>query len=299
MLALVTLAVALAGSALAAPADIVKRQTVDDTTVLNYALTLEHLENTFYAEGLAKYDAAAFKNAGFPDWVRGRVSQIAEHEASHVKFLSTALGNAATKPCTYNFPYTDPKSFLALSMALEGTGTSAYLGAAQLISNKDYLTAAGSILTTEARHDAWISSAVRKEAAWNLPYDTPLGLSGVYSIASQFITSCPSSNPTLPVTTYPSFSLTPAAPAVGEKVKMNFDNKDNNSPLYVAYYSGLNVFYSDVASDGTTTIPSDLKNAGTVYASVVKSKDATPTDQTTLSGLTILYFAFNSATQQL
>jgi hypothetical protein len=51
---------------------------------------------------------------------------------------------------------------------------------------QDYLTAAGSILTTEARHNAWIGSAVNKEEAWNLPYDTPLGLSGVYSLACTF-----------------------------------------------------------------------------------------------------------------
>ncbi len=32
----------------------------DAIEVLNYALTLEHLEATFYREGLAAYDAAAY-----------------------------------------------------------------------------------------------------------------------------------------------------------------------------------------------------------------------------------------------
>jgi rubrerythrin len=276
----------------------VKRADVDDTTVLQYALTLEHLENAFYSGALAKFDAAAFEKAGYPSWVRDRFVQIGKHEESHVAFLQKVLGDSATKPCTYNFPYTDPKSFAALSQALEGTGTSAYLGAAKFISNKDYLTAAGAILTTEARHDAWVASAVQKGAAWNTAYDTPLGFNGVYSIASQFIKSCPDSNPTLPVTAYPAFSFAVATPAVGQKVKINFDNKNNVSPLYVAYYSGLNVFFSDVGSDGTTTIPSDLANTGTVYASVVSSNSGVPTDSTTLSGFTILYFGISSKVTQ-
>jgi hypothetical protein len=40
-----------------------------------------------------------------------------------------------------------------------------------------------SILTAEARHDAWVASAVNKGAAWNIPYDTPLDLSAVFSLA--------------------------------------------------------------------------------------------------------------------
>jgi hypothetical protein len=88
-----------------------------------------------------------------------------------------------------NSPYTDVRSFAALSQALEGVGTSAYLGAASLITDKNVLTAAGSILTTEARHDAWVAAAVNKGAAWNTPYDTPLSLSGVFSLASECICS--------------------------------------------------------------------------------------------------------------
>jgi len=294
MFTFVTLALALAnaGMALAAPS-VSKRADVDDTTVLQYALTLEHLENAFYSGALAKFDAAAFKKAGYASWVRDRFVQIGKHEESHVAFLQKALGDSATKACTYSFPYTDPKSFAALSQALEGTGTSAYLGAAKFITNKDYLTAAGAILTTEARHDAWVASAVSKGAAWNTAYDTPLGFNGVYSIASQFIKSCPESNPALPVTAYPTFTFGDAVTTTGQKVKVNFDNK-NNSPLYVAYYSGLNVFFSDVGSDGTTTIPKDLANTGTVYASVVSSNSGAPTDSTTLSGLNILYFGIPS-----
>src|SRR4051794_36650722 len=96
---------------------------------------------------------------------------------------------------TFPSPYTDPKSFAALSQVLEGVGASAYTGAAQLPTNKASLTAAPSTLATKARHASWVASAVNMVTPWGTAFETPLGLNEVFTLAAGFITSCPSSNP--------------------------------------------------------------------------------------------------------
>jgi len=53
-------------------------------------------------QGLEKYSAQDFLDAGFPDWVRGRVSEIATHEATHVTVLSAALGSSSVAACEYS-----------------------------------------------------------------------------------------------------------------------------------------------------------------------------------------------------
>ena len=73
-----------------------------DISVLTFALTLEHLENAFYTQGLAKYSESDFQKDGLPAWVRGRFVQIAEHESEHVKYLTQALGDLAPQPCEYS-----------------------------------------------------------------------------------------------------------------------------------------------------------------------------------------------------
>ncbi|KAI0752513.1 ferritin-like domain-containing protein [Daedaleopsis nitida] len=285
---LLLIALAGASAVFCAPA----APEVTDADVLQLALTLEHLENAFYASGLAKYSESDFEKAGFPFWVRGRFAQIGQHEADHVTFLSGALGSSATKPCQYNFPHTDPRSFAALSMILENVGGSAYIGAAQLLSNKDTLTAAASILAVESRHASWVSSAVLKEQGWNGAFDTPITPSGAFSLAAQFITSCPPTNPALPVTPFPALTLANSAPAPGAKVAVKVAGAKSADAKFVAWLSGLKTVYSDIATDGTTVVPPGLM--GTVFAVVVSSKDQPPSQATLRSGLAEVQFPFNS-----
>ncbi|KAH8077858.1 ferritin-like domain-containing protein [Filobasidium floriforme] len=218
----------------AAPAAVEKRQSaVTDVTVLQYALTLEHLEAAFYAQYLDQFSNQDFINAGFPNWARGRINQIAAHEKQHVELLAGALGDAATKPCTYKFPVTDAKSFVAVASVLESVGVSAYLGAASSIKTPAYVTVAGSILTTEARHQAWISSAGLQGNPWSVPEDTPVSFSPIYTAALQFIESCPETNPTLPFTQFAALTYNAADGSVSYPGMKDGD--------FIAVYQGLSV----------------------------------------------------------
>ena len=129
--------------------------------VLNYALTLEHLETAFYRDGLATIGEAGITGLGFDASVFAKLSEIAAHEAAHVETLTqviTDLGGEPVAESTYDFGYTDAAGFLQVAQALEDTGVSAYQGAAQYAMADDgLLTAALTIHGVEARHAAYVA----------------------------------------------------------------------------------------------------------------------------------------------
>ncbi|KAJ7028528.1 ferritin-like domain-containing protein [Mycena alexandri] len=273
------------------------RRAITDPEVLNFALTLEHLEATFYKDSLAKFSEADFSAAGYPDWTRGRFVQIQQHESTHVDFLTTALetaGAPAVQACEYDFPVTDVHSFVNLARVLEEVGTNAYTGGAQLIDNKDYLTAAASILAVEARHEAWISSAVFKASAWDTAFETPLLPNAVYSLAAPFIKSCPAANVnSLPaLKPYPALGFADANPRAGHTASLTFTAPKDSSPLFVAFVSGPGAPTFVPIHDGNqVAIPKDLR--GFVFCFV--TNDGTKLDDsTTVAGPAILNVEFDS-----
>lgn len=132
-----------------------------DVDVLNYALTLEHLEHAFYRDGLASIGSEGIAALGYQAGVFDFLSEIAAHEAAHVETLTaviTQLGGEPVAEATYDFGYADAAGFLATAQVLEDVGVSAYNGAApDLMDTPDLLTAALTIHAVEARHAAYLA----------------------------------------------------------------------------------------------------------------------------------------------
>jgi len=276
---------ALAGIAAAAPAPISKR-AIDDATILNYALTLEHLENNFYMTGLKNFTQEQFVAAGFADPFYENLKEISYDETTHVDFLTTALKAAGATPvaaCEYAFPVTDPKSFVAVSQILEGVGVSAYLGAAKDIMNKDYLTAAGSILTVESRHSAYIRAS-QKQSPFPQPFDAPLDYDEVYSLAAPFIKNCPSTNPPLPVKAFPAVAVGNQGEVTpGQTVTLNTPGytlvAPNGGKIYAAFIAVTGpTFVEATPVDGGFTVVVPKGFAGQTYAVLTACNDRVDDD---------------------
>jgi rubrerythrin len=133
-----------------------------DTGILNFAYALEQLEAAFYI----KVNASYYSNATSAEMAV--LSDIMNHEVCHRDFFKTALGSAAIPVLQFNFSsvdFTSRASVLGTAKALEDTGVSAYNGAGQYITNPDYLTVAGKIVSVEARHASAIRDMLNPKSA--------------------------------------------------------------------------------------------------------------------------------------
>lgn len=168
-----------------------------DIDVLNYALTLEHLEYAFYRDGLNRFTRNQIGNMpvlGLPqNKVYDYFEAIRDHEKAHVDTLTSvisSLGGTPVAECVYNFGYNDALGFLAVATALENTGVMAYDGAVADIQNPDLQTAAATIATVEARHAAFLN-LLSGVSPFPAAFDTPKSRAEILAIAGPFIVSCP------------------------------------------------------------------------------------------------------------
>jgi len=158
-----------------------------DIDVLNYALTLEHLEAAFY-QASGEYDLGtdAFGNA-INDWV----TAIGEHETAHVDTLTQVIGDLGGEPVAaaeYDFGVTDAQSFLTTAAVMENLGVSAYDGAGQFLESADLLTAAGGIVAVEARHASYLN-LITGQSPFPAGFETPMTPDEVLAAAGPFIVS--------------------------------------------------------------------------------------------------------------
>jgi hypothetical protein len=144
--------------------------TSDVIGVLNFALTLEYLESSFYNKAMST--GGLILDSAY-------ITPIQIDENAHVKFLQTAITGAGGTPVdeasltfdftgggktsgpTNNGPFSDVfsnyQTFLAVAETFEDTGVRAYKGQAPALALNPVLTYALDIHAVEARH----ASAIR------------------------------------------------------------------------------------------------------------------------------------------
>ncbi|KAH8839444.1 hypothetical protein MCOR27_005642 [Pyricularia oryzae] len=250
-----------------------------DVDILQFALTLEHLEAAFYQQGFAKFPAAQFQALGATPQQVTDLLGVGASEQAHVTFLQSAIAQAGTKPvqpCKYNFKFTDAAGMLGTASVLESVGVSAYLGAAPLVKDKSILSAAGSILTIEARHQTAIN-IVSQLAGSPGAFDAPLGPREVFSLAAPFIESCPDGS-NLAIKAFPSLAMAPGtkATALSAGNTLNIQSDQAQGAQFCGFTNGQIIggtAFAPFTAGAGCVIPQNL--AGIVYVTLTNQAPLT------------------------
>jgi rubrerythrin len=154
------------GALLAALPGIASAASRSDISILNFALTLEYLESTFYAEAIAK------KGLGKREMAFART--VHAHEQEHVAALKKVLGSHAIKKPSFAFGSATSTGFVKTAITLEDTGVRAYKGQAPYIQSTTILKAALAIHSVEANHAAWIRFIAGADPTYSGAFELPL-----------------------------------------------------------------------------------------------------------------------------
>ena len=127
-----------------------RRSSRRDEAILNYALTLEYVQDSFYSE----VERIGALSGGLAE----QAKVVAAHERAHVKAFREVLGSRAVKRPRFDFrgATEDPSASARPRSPSRTSRSPPTRRQAPLIQNRGYLVPALAIHSVEARHAAWI-----------------------------------------------------------------------------------------------------------------------------------------------
>lgn len=156
-----------------------------DIGVLNYAYSLEQLENAFYKK-VTEHDAF---NTIFKEKERKLIIEIKENELVHLQFYRALLGGMKIRDLDPNFEtidFSNKTSVLLHAALFEDTGIAAYNGSGKLFQDVEKLKVAGKIVSIEGRHAAILRNMLNPKSSAFAGNDVvdPMGLDRALSPAT-------------------------------------------------------------------------------------------------------------------
>jgi len=156
-----------------------------DLEIVQYALTLEHLETDFYD--------AVIKSGVIKDKALAEVAtMIRDNEQEHVDALTKTVEQLGGKPMKPKTTFDavikgGAQKVLETAATVENLGAAAYLGQAGRIKSKEVLAAALSIHTVEARHAAALNKVVGKTIVPDGAFAKPASMEEVLPLVKPFL----------------------------------------------------------------------------------------------------------------
>ncbi|KAI0074646.1 Rds1 protein [Panus rudis PR-1116 ss-1] len=271
-----------------------------DFQTLNLGVQQELLEMYLFHQGLANFTAEQFAADGLSAEDVHLIEHMANQEVGHLRLLSDIVGPARTaKPCKYIFPYNTIQEWINLSRIFTAVGESGVFGFLQHLDSRASSQLVGQAIATESRQQQIFRQyqGLFPQPFYFVPAITQ---SMAWTLQSQYLASCPKSNPrvkwqifpTLNVTNTPNPNVLPdgsiprpalstnrtTVSAEGREIRLVWDNPGKKTgpdaayvtstnagkPKFVAWISQLNTTYTPLTNiSGNTGIT--LQPGGTIY----------------------------------
>jgi Ferritin-like domain len=175
-----------------------------------------------FEQALQNFTLAQWGDAGLNATDLALIAWMAEQEVNHKQAFANMIGENAPQPCTYRWPFADPKGFIEYALLNTRYGESGTIGWIPLLDNR----ASGNIviqaITTESRQQytfrQWrglFPMPVAFEPAIIQPYH--------WTLLSRDIVSCPPTNKPVGWPIFPSLNITnqPLYPNLPPRITQN------------------------------------------------------------------------------
>lgn len=178
-----------------------------DYESLAVALYQEWIELDLFHDGLAKFSAQDFEDAGLTAEDRFLIEFMADQEQGHATLLSNILGlQAAPVQCTYNYPYTTVREFLDFCQKLTRFGESGVYGFINHLNSREAAQLLLQSISTEARQQMIFRQF---DGLFPMPVWFEVGIpqSWAWTLLAPYISSCPAGQTRLAWQNFPALTI--------------------------------------------------------------------------------------------